>query len=71
MTIASPQSQVNPSVRPAEPCVIVIFGAAGDLTKRLLLPALYNLAQSNLLPQKFPIVGVAHTSMSLGTEQSR
>jgi Cof subfamily protein (haloacid dehalogenase superfamily) len=36
MTIAAPQSQVKPSVRPAEPCAIVIFGAAGDLTKRLL-----------------------------------
>jgi glucose-6-phosphate 1-dehydrogenase len=64
MTIAAPQSQVKPSVRPAEPCAIVIFGAAGDLTKRLLLPALYNLAQSNLLPQKFAIVGVAHTAIS-------
>jgi glucose-6-phosphate 1-dehydrogenase len=64
MTIAAPQSQVKPSVRPAEPCAIVIFGAAGDLTKRLLLPALYNLAQSDLLPQKFAIVGVAHTAIS-------
>jgi glucose-6-phosphate 1-dehydrogenase len=71
MTIAAPQSQVKTSIRPAEPCEIMIFGAAGDLTKRPLLPAIYNLAQSNLLPQKFPIVGVAHTSMSLGTEQSR
>ncbi|BAZ70959.1 glucose-6-phosphate 1-dehydrogenase (plasmid) [Fischerella sp. NIES-4106] len=65
MTIATaPQSQVKTSVRPAGPCVIVIFGAAGDLTKRLLLPALYNLARSNLLPQEFAIVGVAHTQMS-------
>jgi glucose-6-phosphate 1-dehydrogenase len=64
MTISAPQSQVKPSVRPAEPCAIVIFGAAGDLTKRLLLPALYNLAQSNLLPQKFAIIGVAHTVIS-------
>ncbi|MBD2100422.1 glucose-6-phosphate dehydrogenase [Leptolyngbya sp. FACHB-261] len=52
------------SVRPAEPCTIVIFGAAGDLTKRLLMPALYNLAHSNLLPEEFAIVGVAHTMMS-------
>ncbi|BAY49956.1 glucose-6-phosphate 1-dehydrogenase (plasmid) [Scytonema sp. HK-05] len=65
MTIApAPHSQVETSVRPADPCVIVIFGAAGDLTKRLLLPALYNLARSNLLPQEFAIVGVAHTQMS-------
>ncbi|MBW4625957.1 MAG: glucose-6-phosphate dehydrogenase [Brasilonema octagenarum HA4186-MV1] len=65
MTIATaPHSQVETSVRPASPCAIVIFGAAGDLTKRLLLPALYNLARSNLLPQEFAIVGVAHTLMS-------
>lgn len=50
--------------KPANPCVIVIFGAAGDLTKRLLLPALYNLAHSNLLPKEFAIVGVARTQMS-------
>jgi glucose-6-phosphate 1-dehydrogenase len=50
--------------KPANPCVIVIFGAAGDLTKRLLLPALYNLAQGNLLPKEFAVVGVARTQMS-------
>lgn len=65
MTIATaPQSQVQTSVRRADPCAIVIFGAAGDLTKRLLLPAIYNLARNNLLPQEFAIVGVAHTQMS-------
>ncbi len=65
MTITTaPHSQVSTSVRPAGLCVIVIFGAAGDLTKRLLLPALYNLAGSNLLPQEFAIIGVAHTPMS-------
>ncbi len=37
---------------------MVIFGAAGDLTKRLLVPALYNLARTGLLPAKFAIVGV-------------
>lgn len=48
----------------ADPCVIVIFGAAGDLTKRLLMPALYNLAHSQLLPQEFAIVGFARRQMS-------
>src|SRR5258708_33238645 len=43
----------------AAPCVMVIFGATGDLTKRKLLPALCNLAQDNLLPQQFAIVGFA------------
>jgi glucose-6-phosphate 1-dehydrogenase len=52
------------TARPAGPCAIVIFGAAGDLTKRLLLPALYNLKRNNLLPQEFAIVGLAHTQMS-------
>ncbi len=52
------------SVQPAEPCVMVIFGAAGDLTKRLLIPALYNLKRSKLLPQEFAIVGFARSEMS-------
>ncbi len=45
--------------RQAEPCTMVIFGAAGDLTRRLLIPALYNLAQSKLLPDGFRLIGVA------------
>ncbi len=44
---------------PAEPCVLAIFGASGDLTKRLLMPAFYNLACDGLLPQQFAIVGIA------------
>jgi glucose-6-phosphate 1-dehydrogenase len=42
-----------------EPTVVVIFGASGDLTKRKLLPALFHLEQSNLLPEEFSMVGVA------------
>jgi glucose-6-phosphate 1-dehydrogenase len=42
-----------------DPCVVVIFGASGDLTKRKLLPALYHLQQSGLLPKDFAVVGVA------------
>jgi len=51
----------------AVPCVMVIFGATGDLTKRKLIPALCNLAQDNLLPEQFAIVGFAtndHTTES-------
>jgi glucose-6-phosphate 1-dehydrogenase len=44
--------------KPAGPCVMVIFGAGGDLTKRLIIPALYNLACSKLLPEEFAIVGL-------------
>src|SRR5712692_6384392 len=40
-------------------CTLVIFGAAGDLTKRLLLPALYNLRRARLLPEQFALIGVA------------
>jgi glucose-6-phosphate 1-dehydrogenase len=44
----------------APPCVLVIFGAAGDLTKRLLMPALYNLTQAGLLDANFKILGCDH-----------
>src|SRR5580704_4612364 len=43
----------------AGPCAMVIFGAAGDLTKRKLIPAIYNLAERKLLPEQFAIVGVS------------
>ncbi len=46
---------------PAGPCILVIFGAAGDLTRRLLVPALYNLKRDGLLPGAFAMVGVART----------
>src|SRR4030088_2544663 len=46
------------------PCVLVIFGAAGDLTKRKLIPALYNLKKSNLLPDSFAVIGVARAEMN-------
>ncbi len=44
--------------RPAPPCTLVIFGAGGDLTKRLLMPALYNLVVDGLLDPGMKIVGV-------------
>ncbi len=50
--------------RPGDPCVMVIFGAAGDLTRRKLIPALYNLAKHQLLSREFAIVGVARNEMS-------
>ena len=48
----------------AAPCVMVIFGSTGDLTKRKLLPALYNLAKGDFLPHKFAIVGVGRQEMT-------
>jgi glucose-6-phosphate 1-dehydrogenase len=47
-----------PGVCCAPACTLVIFGAGGDLTKRLLMPSIYNLACSKLLPDKFSMVGV-------------
>ena len=52
-------STLSSAQAPAEPCVLVIFGASGDLTKRLLMPAFYNLACDGLLPEQFAIVGIA------------
>ncbi len=53
----------------AEACVMVIFGATGDLTKRKLFPALYNLAKEGFLPENFAIAGVGR--QELGTEDFR
>jgi glucose-6-phosphate 1-dehydrogenase len=47
-----------------DPCVMVIFGAAGDLTGRKLIPALYNLARAGLLSREFAVVGVARAQLS-------
>jgi glucose-6-phosphate 1-dehydrogenase len=51
--------QSQHSERKPDPCVAVIFGASGDLTKRKLLPALYHLDQAGNLPENFAVVGVA------------
>jgi glucose-6-phosphate 1-dehydrogenase len=48
-----------PASVPADSCVMVIFGASGDLAKRKLIPALYNLARDKLLSQRFAVVGLA------------
>ena len=50
---------------PSGPCVMVIFGATGDLTARKLMPALYNLAKSNLLSREFAIVGVGRSDYTI------
>ncbi len=42
-----------------DPCILVIFGATGDLTKRLLVPALCNLKRAKLLPERFALIGVS------------
>src|SRR5947199_4927536 len=59
-----PQTQQRAPGRPGDPCIMVIFGAAADLTRSKLLPALYHLAKAQLLSREFSIVGVAHNAMS-------
>ena len=65
----SPQPRPVTTEPPGDPCVLVIFGASGDLTKRLLMPALYNLACEGLLPEQFALVGADIIEMS--TDQFR
>jgi glucose-6-phosphate 1-dehydrogenase len=55
--------------RKTDPCVVVIFGATGDLTKRKLVPALYRLVQERLVPAEFAVVGAARTQLT--TEEFR
>jgi len=50
--------------RKLDPCSFIVFGVTGDLTHRLVIPALYNLAAADLLPDKFCVVGVARKGMS-------
>ncbi len=52
------------SNRISEPCNIVLFGASGDLTKRMLVPALYNLRLGGILPTQYGIVGFARSPAS-------
>ena len=47
-----------------EPTALVIFGASGDLTRRKLLPALYQLSRGQRLPARFYVIGVARSAMS-------
>jgi len=60
---------MSETIKKADPCVMVIFGATGDLTKRKLFPALYNLAKEDFLPHTFSIIGVGRQEMT--TEEFR
>src|SRR5216683_2325449 len=59
---ASPAGSVGSSV--SEPCTVVLFGASGDLAKRKVIPAMYDLAINNSLGPRYAIVGFARTAMS-------
>ncbi|MGV8854731.1 MAG: glucose-6-phosphate dehydrogenase [Devosia sp.] len=65
MTTSSKAKAVEQDgVKPAPPCTLVIFGAGGDLTKRLLMPALYNLIRSGLIDDNTRILGVDWVQMT-------
>ena len=61
---AHPLEEEGRSTRSIDPCIVVIFGATGDLTARKLMPAIYNLARESLLPANFGCVGFARRPKS-------
>jgi len=68
-TLVNPLREGLRLQRTPEPCVMVIFGASGDLTRRKLVPALYNLTRERLLAPNFAVVGVARRP--IGTDAFR
>jgi glucose-6-phosphate 1-dehydrogenase len=64
LTAANPLLEGLEADRRAPPCVLVVFGASGDLTARKLMPALAQLADNRRLPAAFSVVGVARTEMN-------
>lgn len=52
------------SARDIDPVVFVIFGASGDLTRRKLIPAIYDLFKHKLLPDNFALLGVSRSELS-------
>jgi glucose-6-phosphate 1-dehydrogenase len=59
-----PMTAVQPTQKKPDSCSFVIFGVSGDLAHRLVIPALYNLAATDLLPDRFCVVGVTRKDMS-------
>jgi len=69
MTPTTPTPSSTPALKTAQtavtqPCTVVIFGASGDLTRRKLLPALYNLMLDGLLPENFSVLGLGRKELS-------
>ncbi len=65
-TSSNPSSPSGKTTRTAvtQPCTVVIFGASGDLTRRKLIPALYNLLLDGLLPENFVVLGLGRKALS-------
>ena len=62
--MANPLRAGLDSNRISDPLNIVFFGASGDLTKRMLMPAMYNLRLNDVLPTNFGIIGFARSEKS-------
>ena len=61
---ASPLEKVSQEPLPSgDSCVLIIFGASGDLTKRKLIPGLYNLACEGCMNPEFEVLGIGRTPM--------
>src|SRR5206468_9721246 len=54
----------TPPLPKADSCVLVIFGATGDLTRRKLIPALFDLACEGCMPPTFRVLGIGRTAMA-------
>src|SRR5574338_792789 len=57
-------SPAHEPLTPIEPCTLVIFGGSGDLSRRRLIPALYNLLLDGLLPSNFAVLGLGRKPMT-------
>ena len=67
MSTLTPPLEILPepeSAIPVQPCTLVIFGGSGDLARRRLIPALYNLLLDGLLPSQFVVIGLGRRSMT-------
>ncbi len=67
MSPNSPRIDISPSqetIPPVEPCTLVIFGGSGDLARRRLIPALYNLLLDGLLPPNYSVIGLGRKLMT-------
>ena len=60
------RTQVSPAKADPlmEPCMLVFFGASGDLTQRMIMPAIFRLARRGLLSSEFRLIGYARSEMA-------
>jgi glucose-6-phosphate 1-dehydrogenase len=67
----TPLVEIESAGKVSGPCVFVLFGAAGDLTKRKLVPALFNLVSAKLLPDNFIVMGISVDDLSVEAFRSQ